>query len=110
MSTGCSTLNTGVTFDSIKLNVGDALSSTGIFVAPTPGIYDFADSGISEDNDVARVLLQMKTATTGWTRVGDAYGNTSYQTFTLHSGLQFLKDDQIRFFLTEGKIHEGTEN
>jgi hypothetical protein len=40
MTSSFSTVNTAVSFGSVKLNVGNAFTaSTGIFVAPTPGRY-----------------------------------------------------------------------
>jgi hypothetical protein len=109
MSTpGYSTINTAVPLDLIKFNVGNAYSATGIFVVPTAGNYYFAFSGISANNAIARVLLQVKSGTGAWTSVGETYGHTNLQTFTLQSTLQLLKDDQVRLYLSEGRIHDNS--
>ena len=103
-----SSVNTGVVFGSIKLNLGNALNpETGVFVAPTPGKYYFAYSGISDNGVDVRVLLQVKTVTGDWAGIGEGYGDLSYKTFSFHGTLQLLKDDQVRLFLTEGRIHES---
>jgi hypothetical protein len=104
-----STALTTVQFDSIKLNVGTALNpATGIFVAPTPGKYYFGISGLSDRDVTARVVLQMmKTGTTDWTLVGEGYGDTTFKTFTIHATLELVKDDQVRLYLSEGRIHEA---
>ena len=108
MSTpGYSTIDTTVPLDLIKFNVGNAYSATGIFVAPTAGNYYFAFSGISDNNAIARVVLQVKSGTGAWTSVGETYGHTNLQTFSLQSSLQLLKDDQVRLYLKEGKIHDS---
>jgi hypothetical protein len=99
---------TTVQFDSIKLNVGTALNPvTGIFVAPTPGKYYFAFSGMSDFSVPVRVVLQMKTGTTDWTLVGEGYGDTTFKTFSMHATLELVKGDQVRLFLLEGGIHEN---
>ncbi len=109
-STSYSTVGTGVPFDLIELNVGNAFSSSGEFVAPRPGIYYFAFSGISDNAVVARVVLQLKTATVDWTGVGEAYGSSTYQTLTLFSTLQLSQGDQIRIYLKEGIVFDDARS
>ena len=104
-STSYSTVGTGVPFDLIKLNVGNAFSTSGEFVAPRPGKYYFAYSGLS-GTIIARASLQLKTATVDWATVGTAYGSNNYQTFSFHSTLQLLQGDQIRMYLRDGIIYD----
>ncbi|EFX78659.1 C1q and tumor necrosis factor-related protein-like protein 3 isoform b, partial [Daphnia pulex] len=81
-------------FDSIKLNVGNAFDPySGVFVAPTSGEYYFAFSGISGNSTLARVVLEVKNAT--------------FNTFPCHATLELLKDDQVRLSLTQGAIHDN---
>jgi hypothetical protein len=91
--------------------VGTALNpETGIFVAPTPGKYYFTYSGISDSGVRVRVLLQMmKTGTTDWIRVAEAYGDTTFKTFSMHATLELVKGDQVRLYLTYGTIYENTQ-
>jgi hypothetical protein len=96
-----------VPFDLLKLNVGNAMSVTGIFVAPKSGKYFLLYSGISDHNVNARVELQVKNATADWARIGQAYGHVTHQTFSLQSTLDLAKGDQIRLMLLEGKIHDN---
>jgi hypothetical protein len=100
------TLNTVIPFDFLRLNLGNAMNTNGIFVAPIPGKYFFSYSGISDNSVVGRVELQMKTATKDWFLVGQAFGSTTYQTYSLQSTLQLAKGDQIRLVLREGGIHD----
>ncbi len=53
--------NTVIPFEFLKLNVGNAMRLSGIFVAPKPGKYFFSFSGISEGHKESRVELQVKT-------------------------------------------------
>ncbi len=104
-----STVNSVVPFDLIRLNIGNAFGTSGVFVAPAPGEYFFAFSGISDKVKViaARVVLEVKTATVDWSRVGEGYGDTTFNTFAFHATLRLLKDDQVRLTLTEGAIHDS---
>jgi hypothetical protein len=110
MTASYSTVNTAVPFGSAKVNVGNAFTaSTGIFVAPTPGRYYFAYSGISGSTGALRVDLQLKTGTANWALVGEANSNGGFQTCSLHSTLDLLKGDQVRLYLTSGTIYENTQ-
>jgi hypothetical protein len=86
--------------------VGNAMSLSGIFVAPKSGRYFFSFSGISDGNIFARVELQLKTETVDWSKVGDAGGAPGYQTYSLQSTLELAKGNQIRLMLLEGAIHD----
>jgi hypothetical protein len=99
--------NTAVPFEILRLNVGNAMSASGLFVAPKSGKYFFTYSGISEGGSHARVELQMKTDTADWTRVGQAFANTGHQTFSLQATLDLAKGNQIRLFLVNGQIHDN---
>ena len=67
-------VGTTIPFEMFKLNVGNAINSTGVFVAPKPGTYFFSFSGLSIANAVGRVDLQMKNATADWFKIGQAFG------------------------------------
>ena len=54
------TPNTVVPFEILRLNIGNAMSTSGLFVAPKFGKYFFAYSGLSEGSSPARVELQLK--------------------------------------------------
>jgi hypothetical protein len=107
-TTSYSTVGSVVPFDSIKLNVGNAFDPSGVFVAPASGEYYFAFSGISGNSTIARVVLEVKNASSlDWSRVGEGYGNNKFNTFAYHATLELLKDDQVRLFLTQGAIHDS---
>jgi hypothetical protein len=99
-------LNTVIPFELLRLNVGNAMSLSGMFVAPKSGRYFFSFSGISDGNIFARVELQLKTETVDWSKVGDAGGAPGYQTYSLQSTLELAKGNQIRLMLLEGAIHD----
>jgi hypothetical protein len=109
-SSSHSVINTVIPFDLLRLNFGNAMSTTGTFVAPKSGKYLFAYSGLSEGNVLARVEMQFKTATVNWTRIGQAFGHTGYQTFSLQSNLHLAKGDQVRLMLLEGAIHDNNNH
>ncbi|XP_057376929.1 uncharacterized protein LOC130698166 [Daphnia carinata] len=105
-----STAGTAVQFESFRVNVGDAMQTSGIFTAPVPGTYYFALSGISTQNGAARVDLQLKTATgtAGWTGISRGVGTgLDYQTFAMHATLQLDVGDQVRAFLFSGTIQDS---
>lgn len=106
-TTSYSTVGSVVPFDLIKLNVGNAFDLSGVFVAPASGEYYFAFSGISDNSNIARVVLEVKTATVDWSRVGEGYGEFKFKTFAFHATLELLEDDQVRLVLTEGAIHDS---
>ncbi|XP_032789617.2 uncharacterized protein LOC116926797 [Daphnia magna] len=100
--------NTVIPFDVLRTNEGDAMTLSGIFTAPTPGTYFFACSGISFEDDTARVDMEMKSATApAWTKVGRGFGSDqNYETFSLQSTLKLKEGDKIRLFLVNGKIFD----
>ena len=93
----------------MRLNVGNALNpSTGVFVAPKPGKYYFAFSGLSWETYV-KVQLQMKIGSADWTKIGETHA-TPWNTMALHSTLQLAKGDQIRLIHIHGIIHDADGN
>ncbi|EFX72320.1 hypothetical protein DAPPUDRAFT_254478 [Daphnia pulex] len=64
--------NTVIPFKFMRLNVGNAMRLSGIFVAPKSGKYFFSFLGISEGHKESRVELQVKTEIADWSKVGDA--------------------------------------
>jgi hypothetical protein len=87
------------------MNVGNAMSSSGLFVAPKSGKYFFAFTGLSPDNYV-RVEFQMRTGVnSNWIKLGHAFGQKNYQTLTLQYILQLGRGDQIRLMLQGGVLH-----
>ncbi len=107
-TTSYSTVGSVVPFDLIRLNDGKALDPSGVFVAPAPGKYFFGFSGLSDNGALARVVLEVKNASSlDWSRVGEGYGDNKFKTFAFHATLELLKDDQVRLVLTQGAIHDS---
>ncbi|KAI9563455.1 hypothetical protein GHT06_010918 [Daphnia sinensis] len=103
-------VDTVIPFDELRTNDGDAMTTEGVFTAPTPGTYFFAYSGIGLNDNNARVDMEMKAeADAEWSRVGRGYAAAgSYETYSLQSTLRLGKGDQIRLYLAEGKIHDAS--
>jgi hypothetical protein len=107
-TTSYSTVGSVVPFDLIRLNDGEALDPSGVFVAPASGKYFFGFSGLSDNGALARVVLEVKNASSlDWSRVGEGYGDNKFKTFAFHATLELLKDDQVRLVLTQGAIHDS---
>jgi hypothetical protein len=83
------------------------MGTYGVFVAPISGKYFFSYSGISESGRTVRVEMQVKTDKADWTRVGQAYGTSGYETFSLQATLELAKGNQIRLMLLEGQIFDN---
>lgn len=92
------------------MNVGNAIDSSGLFVAPKSGKYFFAFSGLSPVNNIVRVEFQMKTGqvNSNWITIGHAYGAYDHQTLTIQNILQLGRGYQIRLMLEGGVLHSGT--
>ncbi|EFX70893.1 hypothetical protein DAPPUDRAFT_256560 [Daphnia pulex] len=103
-------INAVIPFDLLRLNVGNAMSVTGIFVTPKPGKYFFSYSGVSSKSVLGRVELQVKTVTANWLRIGQAFGSANLQTFSLQANLYLAKGDQIRLLLAEGAIFDDAKH
>ncbi len=84
--------------------MGNAINSSGVFVAPRPGTYFFSFSALSNANFAGRVDLQMKNAAADWFKIAQGFGNSAVETLTIQSTLQLTKGDQIRLVLREGQI------
>ncbi|XP_046654273.1 uncharacterized protein LOC124345613 [Daphnia pulicaria] len=107
-TTSFRSVNTAIPFNLIRMNVGNAISSSGLFVAPRSGKYFFAFTGLSPDNYV-RVEFQMRTGVnSNWIKLGHAFGQKNYQTLTLQYILQLGRGDQIRLMLQDGVLHSDT--
>jgi hypothetical protein len=101
------TLKTAIPFDLLRINIGNAMSTSGIFVAPKSGKYYYAYSGISETKTIAIVELQvLKSETADWSKVGEGYATPQYQTFSMQATLELAKGNQIRLRLLEGALRD----
>jgi hypothetical protein len=85
------------------------MTYSGVFTAPKSGKYFFSFSAISEQKNVGRVDLQMKTKTSDWFKIAQALGEPTYQTLTLQSITQLNRGDQIRLVLKQGAINESSD-
>ncbi|XP_046653802.1 uncharacterized protein LOC124344330 isoform X2 [Daphnia pulicaria] len=101
-------VNTIIPFENQQMNVGYAMSYSGIFTAPKPGKYFFSFSAICELKTNCRVNLQMKTKTSDWFKIAQGYGESAFHTLTLQSIIQLNKGDQISSMLREGAINESS--
>ncbi len=107
-TTSFRSVNTAIPFDLIRMNVGNAISSSGLFVAPKSGKYFFAFTGLSPDNYV-RVEFQMRTGVNAnWIKLGQVFGQKNYQTLTIQNILQLGRGDQIRLLLQAGVLFSDT--
>ncbi len=105
-TTSFSIFNKEISYNLIRMNVGNAIHSNGLFVAPKSGKYFFAFSGLSGRASSARVEFQMKTGDDkNWIKIGHAYGQWNVNTLTIQNILQLGKGDQIRLILQEGSLH-----
>ena len=95
------TVNTVVPFNLIRTNVGNAMSTTGVFTAPRTGKYFFTYSGTSSGNNMIRVDLQLNGVI-----IERGIAMTTHDTFTNQATLQLSKGDQIRLFLNSGSIYD----
>ncbi len=73
-------------------------------MAPKSGKYLFVYSGISTDDSLARVEMQVKTETEDWSRIGQGWGEYKAETISIPSILELAKGNQIRLMLLEGAI------
>jgi hypothetical protein len=96
---------TAIPFNLIRMNVGNAMSSSGLFVVPKSGKYFFAFTGLSPDNYV-RVEFQIKTGvTSNCIKTGHAFAVKDYETLTIQNILQLGRGDRIRLMLQDGMLH-----
>ncbi|EFX76223.1 hypothetical protein DAPPUDRAFT_249275 [Daphnia pulex] len=106
-SSGYRILKTVIPFDLLRLNLGNTMNTSGIFVAPTSGKYFFSYSGLSLSNALGRAEMQLQTANTAnWVKIGQGYGTATFQTISLQANLELAKGDQIRLLLAEGAIYD----
>ena len=54
--------------------------------------------------------MQMKNATSDWIKIGQAYGQPTFETLTIQSTLQLVKGDQIRLLNRDGSgLHDQND-
>lgn len=98
-------INTVVPYNLMRMNVGGAFNpSTGVFVAPKPGKYYFAFSGLGWGSAV-KVQLQMKSGSADWIKIGENHA-LGWSTMAL----QLAQADQVRSFHLLGIIHDRDGN
>jgi hypothetical protein len=108
-TTSFSIFNKEISYNLIRMNVGNAMSSSGLFVAPKSGKYFFAFSGLSSKDLHVRVEFQMKTGVNwNWIKIGQVFGQKNYQTLTIQNILQLGRGDQIRLLLQAGVLFSDT--
>ena len=101
--------NTVVPFEWLRMNLGNAMSTSGIFVAPKSGKYFFTLSGNSEGSN-ARVEMQIKNDIADWTRVGQGYAQHGQTVYMLQATLELAKGNQIRIMLLEGQVQDNEKS
>jgi len=104
-STDWSTLNTPMTFQIARLNVGNAMDiETGIFRATKAGTYYFAFSAqkIAESTSTC-VFLQLNGNSLG---IADFTANP-YYTSSIHATLKLKVNDEVTLVLTRGTIYDS---
>ena len=105
-STVCSTPNSTLPFEILRLNLGGGMSTSGIFVAPKSAKYFFTCSGMSDVNSSVRVEMQVKTDTVDWTRITQGNGVGNYQGYSIQATMELAKGNQIRILLFDGIAHD----
>ena len=75
---------------------------TGIFTTPVSGLYMFTFTALGGGQQKNRVRLQKNQNT-----VGNAWGDSLYDTMTISSTLYLVKGDQISANLVEGGIYDN---
>ena len=100
-SSDYSTINTPISFDVVRLNVGGAMNTaTGKFTAPRNGIYSFSFTGLGQlAASSSRVVLDVAMYLNGniiGRGVADETGTADqYETTSFQSTLNLQKGDQI---------------
>jgi len=107
-NTGWTTLNTPITFQVTRLNVGNAMDiGTGRFRAPKAGTYAFAFS-CTKTTTTADTFVQLRLN-------GNAIGSTHGNTFTssaplsssIHASLKLKVGDELTFVLGGGALFDN---
>ncbi|XP_057376945.2 uncharacterized protein LOC130698184 [Daphnia carinata] len=100
-----------IPFDILLTSEGNAMDVSGIFTAPTSGIYFFACSGLGFLAQ-AKVALEAKGANeANWSSVGQTYSSAgNRQNYYIHATLRLSKGDQIRLKLIQGVLEDSDEH
>jgi len=104
-----STINTPMTFQVTRLNVGNAMNiGTGVFKAPKAGTYSFAFSGLKVSDGLQSWLeLRLNGGKIGYDFF-DASG--SYMTSSsLNANLKLKVGDEITLVLTAGSLFDNAD-
>ena len=102
-----------VPWENAQVNVGNAMNLTsGLFMAPKNGIYQFHFSGINSrvpganDTDFLGIYIRRNEV---WS--GKALGSTrNYETGSLHSTFKLKRGDRIDLFLWTGGLFDSSDN
>jgi len=93
-----------VVFDWVKINVGNGYNfSTGVFVAPKPGLYQFMFNAIKEDLTMDRLAIYLRVNDVGKGETATPTGIFSYPV-SLHAMLKLKKGDRVDMYKNEGKL------
>lgn len=95
-----SVLGSVLPWSRFQLNVGNAMSLTGIFTAPYSGVYYFSFSGVKYASQYAMfVYLRLNSNNIGLAEATSS-GIDLYESMSLHSTLQLKKGDQIDLWIS----------